>query len=389
MGAIVSPTTTPTDPPVAAEQAADHSDATPSEEPSASPSPTKTPTTKAAPTSSPAPEKASKKPAATAEKKAATKPAPSKTAKPKPGTSTAIGVLATLEVKGRAPKTGYDRDLFGWREDVDHNGCDTRNDVLRRDLHDVVLKRGTDGCVVAAGTLEPSPYSGDDVAFDQQEDNSLDIDHVVALSDAWQTGASSWDEDTRHEFANDPLNLLAVEDNLNQQKGDGDAATWLPPKRSYRCEYVSRQIAVKAKYDLWVKKAEKDAMKDVLADCDDYAAFSGAVATPDRWEGDNAREAAAAKPKPKPKPTATHAPSRATSSSSGSSSGSHSGSSGSSSSSSSGGSGSSGSSGSSGGGSVYYQNCDAVRAAGKDPIHAGDPGYSRKLDHDGDGVGCE
>lgn len=238
----------------------------------------------------------------------------------------------------------------------------TRNDVLRRDLNDIVLKHDTDGCVVQSGIRARSPYSGEDVSFDQQEDNSLDIDHVVALSDAWQTGAAQWEDSTRREFANDPLNLLAVEDHLNQQKGDGDAATWLPPNISYRCEYVSRQIAVKAKYGLWVKTAEKDAMEQILGDCEGFAAFADDESTPDRWEGDGAREAVAPAPEPEPEPEPqphpepTAAPEE---------------------------------SASEGGGSVFYQNCDAVRAAGTDPIHIGDPGYSRKLDRDGDGVGCE
>jgi len=204
-------------------------------------------------------------------------PAPSASAPASPGSadpSTAAGGLAALEVKGRAPRTGYDRDLFGWRDDTDRNGCDTRNDVLRRDLTDVELKPGTGGCVVLAGTLEESAYSGQEVAFDRDEDNSLDIDHVVALSDAWQSGASGWDEDTLRAFANDPRNLLAVEDSLNRSKGDGDAATWLPPDSSRRCDYVARQITVKSDYGLWVKPAEKDAMQRVLATCEGFPAFT-------------------------------------------------------------------------------------------------------------------
>jgi hypothetical protein len=379
IGAIVAPTTppTPSDEPTVVAQSADR-DAQASQDPttlaseSASPSATPTET----PSASTTPD-----PATTPSTTAAASPSANPTQTP--DTSTALGMLEALEVKGRAPKTGYDRDLFGWRDDVDRNGCDTRNDVLRRDLSDVVLKRGTDGCVVRSGTLSPSPYSGEDVAFDQQDDNSLDIDHVVALSDAWQTGASSWDDETLRAFANDPLNLLAVEDHLNQQKGDGDAATWLPPRKSYRCEYVARQIAVKAKYDLWVKPSEKDAMQRVLGSCTDTPAFAGAVTTPDHWEGDNAREAAAPTKKPKAKgSSSTKSSSSSKSSTKSSSKSSKSGSSGSSSSRSS-------SSSSGGSGSVYYKNCDAVRAAGKAPIHAGDPGYAKHLDRDGDGVGCE
>src|SRR5690606_14497964 len=165
-------------------------------------------------------------------------PTPTPTPEPVAAEGTALAVLAGLDEKGRGPKTDYDRDLFSWRDDMDRNGCDTRNDILRRDLTAITLKGGTNGCIVQRGTLD-SPYSGDTVDFDR-ENSTVDIDHVVALSDAWQTGAASWDEQTRREFANDPLNLLAVESSLNRQKGDGDAATWLPPLKDYRCEYVAR-----------------------------------------------------------------------------------------------------------------------------------------------------
>jgi hypothetical protein len=90
---------------------------------------------------------------------------------------------------------------------------------------------------------------------------------VVSLSNAWQTGAFRWSEEKRKRFANDPLNLLAVKGSLNSQKGDGDAATWLPPKRSFRCSYVARQIAVKVSYDLWLTPSEKSAMERVLERC--------------------------------------------------------------------------------------------------------------------------
>ena len=246
---------------------------------------------------------------------------------------TALALLEELDEKGRAPKTGYDRDSFGWRDDMDRNGCDTRNDILRRDLEDITLKPGTDGCVVLTGTLL-SPFSGERVAFDRAA-STVDIDHVVALSDAWQTGAATWDDSTKREFANDPLNLLAVEASLNRQKGDGDAATWLPPKRESRCEYVARQIAVKDKYGLWVKPAEADAMRRVLGDCDGFPAVEDAHPWP--------------APVPASKPTNS----------------------------------------SSSGGSTYFTNCDAARAAGAAPVHAGDPGYGKHLDRDGNGVGCE
>lgn len=286
---------------------------------------------------------------------------------------TALAVLAGLEEKGRAPKTGYDRDSFGWRDDLDRNGCDTRNDILRRDLHEITLKAGTDGCVVLSGLLD-SPYSGELVDFDRT-DSTIDIDHVVALSDAWQTGAAGWDENLKREFANDPLNLLAVEASLNRQKGDGDAATWLPPKRDYRCEYVSRQIAVKDKYGLWVKPAEADAMRRVLDDCDGFLAVEDEHEWPANGEGDviateaepteepapAPAPAPAPDPEPAPAPSTTPAPAPAPAPKKESGSG----------------------------GSAYYKNCDAARAAGAAPVRVGDPGYRKGLDRDGDGVGCE
>jgi hypothetical protein len=181
----------------------------------------------------------------------------------------AVTALAALPVKGRAPKTGYDRDLFGpaWA-DVDANGCDTRNDILRRDLTAITYKPDTRNCVVATGMLA-DPYSGRSIAFvrGQQTSQAVQIDHVVSLSNSWQTGSFAWSPDRRRAFANDPLNLLAVDGPLNQQKSDGDAATWLPPNRSYRCEFVARQVAVKSEYGLWVTAPERDAIARVLASC--------------------------------------------------------------------------------------------------------------------------
>jgi len=180
-----------------------------------------------------------------------------------------LAFLGELAVKGRAPRTGYDRAAFGdaWA-DVDGNGCDTRNDVLGRDLTDVVHAEGTGGCVVLAGTLA-EPYRPATVAFRRGPETSDDVqvDHVVALSDAWQKGAQQWDPRTRVAFANDPLNLLAVDGELNQAKSDADAASWLPPNRGYRCAYVARQVAVKYDYGLWVTPAERAAMTAVLQDC--------------------------------------------------------------------------------------------------------------------------
>ncbi len=178
--------------------------------------------------------------------------------------------LAGLEVQGRAPRTGYERELFGeaWA-DVDGNGCDTRNDVLARDLLGTTTRPGTAGCVIQSGTL-PDPYGGRSLAFVRGPETSpeVQIDHVVALSDAWQKGAQAWDPLTRTAFANDPANLLAVDGDLNQAKGAGDAATWLPPHRPFRCRYVIRQAQVKARYGLWVTAAERDAIDRELDRCE-------------------------------------------------------------------------------------------------------------------------
>jgi hypothetical protein len=183
-------------------------------------------------------------------------------------TSQASQALETLLVKGRAPKTGYVRTQFGdgWASE---SGCDTRNVVLNRDLTDVV---SNDVCQVVSGTLA-DPYTGNTIVFKRGAGTSSDIqiDHVVALSDAWQKGAQQLDAPTRKALANDPLELLAVDGSANQQKSDGDAATWLPSNKPFRCQYVARQIAVKKKYELWVTSAEKDAMSKVLTVCPNQA----------------------------------------------------------------------------------------------------------------------
>jgi hypothetical protein len=242
----------------------------------------------------------------------------------------AATVLGTLAVKGRAPQTGYDRDQFGpqW-SDVDRNGCDTRNDVLARDLTGEALEPGTQDCVVVSGTLA-DPYTGQTIEFVRGDGSSVDIDHVVALSDAWQTGAFGWDEARRTAFANDPLNLLAVDYSANRQKGDGDAATWLPANRGYRCAYVARQVAVKAAYGLWVTQAEHDAIARVLESCPGEPVPSSSAPTPEP-------------PAPAPTRPATQP----------------------------------------------YANCAAARAAGAAPLHRGDPGWSDSMDGDGDGTACE
>mgnify|MGYP000845014213 FL=1 len=173
--------------------------------------------------------------------------------------------LTALPTKGRAPKTGYKRSQFGdgWAK---AGGCDTRNVILRRDLTNAVL--GDDNCKVQAGALS-DPYTGQRIAFKRGANSSgaVQIDHVVALSNAWQTGAQQLSSEQRISLANDPLELLAVDGPANQQKGDGDAATWLPSNKPFRCQYIARQIAVKKKYSLWVTPPERTAMERILASC--------------------------------------------------------------------------------------------------------------------------
>lgn len=180
------------------------------------------------------------------------------------GDSNARAELAKLEVKGRAPKTDYTRKQFGdgWGK---IGGCSVREVILARDLTETKID---DKCRVLAGTLR-DPYTGQTIKFQRGPETSskVQIDHVVALSDAWQKGAQQLPREEREKLANDPLNLLAADGPANQAKGDGDAATWLPANKPFRCQYIERQVAVKRKYRLWVTNAEKEAMDKVLASC--------------------------------------------------------------------------------------------------------------------------
>jgi Excalibur calcium-binding domain/Protein of unknown function (DUF1524) len=261
------------------------------------------------------------------------------------GQGAALAAVGRLVVKGRAPKTGYSREQYGqaWF-DTDRNGCDTRNDILRRDLVDRDMQNW---CKVLAGTRSPDPYTGKKVRFVIGGSSEIDIDHVVALSDAWQKGASTWRSEKRLAFANDPVNLLAVDAGANRSKGDGDVATWLPPSKSYRCDYVARVVSVKVKYQVWVTPAERDAMVTVLSGC---ATTALPAPGPARTTAALPKTTPQATSRPTPRPPAAE-PQAPT--------------------------------------NVYYENCDAVRSADADPIREGQPGYARHLDRDGDGVGCE
>lgn len=286
----------------------------------------------------------------------------------------AVDLLATLSIKGRAPKTGYDRAQFGqaWL-DVDRNGCDTRNDILRRDLTGITYTNSVP-CKVQTGTLA-DPYTGKTISFVRGSGTStaVQIDHVVALSDAWQKGAQQLTTEQRTAFANDPLNLQATDGPTNQQKGDGDAATWLPPNKPFRCEYVARQISVKATYGLWVTQAEHDAMARILGDCSGQLAPTSqqspapapAVAEPAPAAAAPAPAAVAPAPAPvapAPAPVVPAAPAPAAPAPAPAAPAPA---------------------------AVYYANCTAARAAGAAPLYAGQAGYRSALDRDSDGIACE
>ncbi len=179
----------------------------------------------------------------------------------------AAEVLEKLEIKGRAPKTGYDRDEQFYKSWPTIDGCSLRQRIIKREFGDSA-KLDSDNCMVLAGEFD-EPYTGQHLIFHEKAEISkgIQIDHVVALSDAWQKGAQQLTSDERYNLATDPLNLLAVESGANQQKSDGDAATWLPKNKSFRCQYVARQVSVKYKYSLWVTQAEHDAIMRVLETC--------------------------------------------------------------------------------------------------------------------------
>ena len=256
-------------------------------------------------------------------------------------TGTAGAALAKLPVKGRAPKTGYERSQFGdgW---LSVGGCDTRDRILKRDLTGM---RYLDDCRVQSGTLA-DPYTATRIVFERGGASEVDIDHVVALSDAWQKGAQQWTPRQRVAFANDPLNLLSVQASANRRKSDGDAATWLPSNKSFRCAYVARQIAVKTKYRAWVSSGERDAIRRVLQTCPAQKLLKAGArvnvpvthTTPD--------------PEPTPDQEAG--------------SGKHEI-------------------------GTVYANCDAVRAAAKAPLLRGSADYAAnpQMDRDHDGVACE
>lgn len=284
------------------------------------------------------------------------------------GSAERVLTLLASRAKGRAPMTGYRRDAFGpaWTDDTrapwGGNGCDTRDDILRHDLSNLVL--AADGCTVESGTLH-DPYTGSSITFRRGVGTSeaVQIDHVVALGDAWATGAGQLSASRRALLANDPLELLAVDGPTNEAKGDADAASWLSPNKAFRCAYVARQLAVKQKYALWVTHAEAAAIGRVLAACPDqdlpteaaalHRSDPGPPSTPRTGLPTAAphRSAPLRSAPPRQLPESTANRGRAA--------------------------------------GIYYPNCDAARAAGAAPLHRGQPGYRPALDGDNDGLACE
>jgi hypothetical protein len=177
--------------------------------------------------------------------------------------SKARGELSGVRIASEGSQTGYARDKFGtaWK-DVDHNGCDTRNDILARDLENTE-KRGK--CVVISGELH-DPYTGKDIHFVKAEAAQVQIDHVYPLALAWRDGARGWPESKREQFANDPDNLLAVWGRPNQQKSDKGPSDWKPQK-SFQCIYAVKFIDVTDEYGLSVTRADHDTLQDFLAGC--------------------------------------------------------------------------------------------------------------------------
>jgi hypothetical protein len=186
----------------------------------------------------------------------------------------AAAALAGLPVTPKTSLTGYDRDcgsgggcVFGpaWA-DIDRNGCDQRNDVLHRDLAQVEVRDGTQGCVVIAGVLD-DPYSGETVRFAKETAAEVPIDHVVPLAAAWAQGAVGWTAEERRLFANDPANLMATTREQNSSKGDSTADEWLPEDPAYGCSYATVVVTVKQSYSLSVTSDESAALEALLATC--------------------------------------------------------------------------------------------------------------------------
>jgi hypothetical protein len=189
-----------------------------------------------------------------------------------PGSDVLAGVAVLPQ---RTHRYDYRRAAFGdaWDDDNDaplgHNGCDTRDDILDRDLVDktyVSIKRCPNA--VATGTLH-DPYTNATVAFQRgaKVGEAVQIDHIVPLAYAWDMGAYSWPQPERLRFANDPANLLAVQGQANQDKGDSPPAQWMPPNTAFACQYAMQFIAVLRGYQLPVDQASAGVLRQAAATC--------------------------------------------------------------------------------------------------------------------------
>ena len=193
-----------------------------------------------------------------------------------PTVAPGVDVLAgVIEIPVRVPGYDYRRDAFGESWDDDNgapggrNGCDTRNDILDRDLVEksyVSIKRCP--TAVATGTLI-DPYTNATIAFvrGNQIGASVQIDHIVPLALAWDLGARSWTDELRLRFANDPANLLAVDGPTNQHKGDNEPAVWMPPNRAFWCQYAVQFAAVLRGYGLPVDAPSARVLREAAGTC--------------------------------------------------------------------------------------------------------------------------
>ncbi len=245
------------------------------------------------------------------------------------GGNDAVKVLNSLSQKAESG-SGYKRSKFThW---TSKNGCDTRASVLKAETRVSVTTNSN--CTVLTGSWL-SAYDGQTVT----SAGALDIDHMVPLAEAWGSGAKKWNSATRTAFANDTGydgSLIAVTASTNRSKSDRDPAEWLPPDTSYRCTYAKTWVATKWRWNLTVDTTEKRALTRILkTDCGSKLLILPARAKV-KTDGGTSSSSKPSKPS-----------------------------------------------------SAYYKNCDAARAAGAAPVYAGQAGYGRHLDRDGDGVGCE
>lgn len=257
----------------------------------------------------------------------------------KPGkTVSALTVLRSLKT-GPRQVSGYDRSYFPhW---IWIGSCNTRGLVLKRDSEVPTTTRGA--CTVETGRWR-SYYDG--LVLTQARE--IDIDHMVPLAEAWRSGANTWTTPTRESFANDlgyRWSLIPVSASSNRSKSDGDPASWIP-KKTYQCRYAKNWVTVKYRWSLSVDQSERNALTRLIQACADPS-----IKVPT-------------------KATIRHGSTNSSSSKAGNNR--H-----------------QGQSQLKRESSVHYRTCADARRAGAAPLRRGDPGYSRHLDRDNDGIACE